>query len=586
MNLSELPRVWRTIQHLRWSQIAARLERTSRRRFSMTSTVWCRSSKKGIPACVSSNEFPQVPPFRHAELDDESLMELLHDGTFYHLHQAETLGRELPDWRLGDQPRSRLWTITLHYHAWACQLAHIVHGDGPLAAEAEALLEHYLGDWLGRCDQSVSGAEELAWNSYAIATRLPNWIRLYFLMQKRFFSDRPEFHARFLSSLYRQAEHLAANLEWDLRANHLLRDAVGLAWAGRFFQGHKARRWLQTATRLAREQVREQVLPDGGHFERSPHYHLEAMHDFLALALLIQDDSVIEELRGQWKSMAEYCAWLRHPDGLCPQLNDSAGVQSGEMLRLGEHLGIEIDLHPRQGGRHFADTGVVAWSGPRWTLFQDVAEVGPDYQPGHAQADTLTIDCSLNGQRLFVDPGCHSYDFDERRRYDRSTTAHNTVCIDDTDSSEVWHIFRVGRRARPRLLEMELATDRIRVCASHNGYDHLPGTPTHTRTLTAENDGELRIEDVVDGRGIHDVTGGFLLAPEWRANPTSNGWIVTNGPTTACVYLEADRAVLQSIQQRPIHPDYGVEQQTTRLAWTYHGELPIRVAVCVKPTPP
>ena len=37
---------------------------------------------------------------------------------------------------------------------------------------------------------------------------------------------------------------------------------------------------------------------------------------------------------------------------------------------------------------------------------------------------------------------------DERRRYDRSTAAHNTVSIDGTDSSEVWQIFRVGRRAK------------------------------------------------------------------------------------------------------------------------------------------
>ncbi len=549
----------------------------------MAVAVWQRSGQADIPACVSSHQFPCVPPLFHAELDDESLVERLRDGKFHHLHQTETLGRELPDWRLGAQSRSRLWTITLHYHSWAHQLAQIVHGGGPLAAEAEVLLEHYLGDWLSRCDLAVPGAEDLAWNSYAIATRLPAWIRLYFLLQERFFTDRPEFRTRFLSSLYRQAEHLAANLEWDLRANHLLRDAVGLAWAGRFFQGAKARRWLETATRLAQEQVREQVLPDGGHFERSPHYHLEAMHDFLDLALLLEEAAVIEEIRATWASMAEYCAWVRHPDGLCPQLNDSAADHSAEMLRLGEHLGLAIDCQPRRGGRHFSDAGLVAWSGARWTLFFDVAEVGPDCQPGHAQADTLTIECSLNGRRLFVDPGCHSYDLDERRRYDRSTASHNTVCIDDTDSSEVWHIFRVGRRARPSVFQTELAMDRIRVSASHNGYDHLPGSPTHTRTITADNDGEMVIVDLVDGRGIHDVTGGFLLAPEWRAESTAHGWIVTNGTTTARIHLDADRPVSRSIERRPIHPDYGVEQETARLAWTYCGELPIRVAVRIEP---
>jgi uncharacterized heparinase superfamily protein len=362
---------------------------------------------------------------------------------------------------------------------------------------------------------------------------------------------------------------LHGNLEWDLRANHLLRDAVGLAWVGRFFQGEEPQRWLATATRIAAEQAREQVLADGGHFERSPHYHLEVMHDCRSLSLLVKAPQVVGLLNDSWGRMAEYIDWLRHPDGLSPQFNDGGSCRPNRRSVT--------------GGRHFADSGVVAWHGEPWTVFFDVGEIGPDCQPGHAHADSLTLECSLHGRRLFIDPGCHSYDHDERRRYDRSTAAHNTVCIDDTDSSEVWHIFRVGRRARPRDVRVEITSDALWASATHDGYDHLPGSPRHLRRMRVANGGGLEIVDQVVGQGNHLVESGLLLAPEWRAEPIPGGWRVTADSLAATVRLNADREVALAIQSRPLHPDYGLEVPTQRLVWSYRGPLPIEVQIRIEP---
>ena len=128
--------------------------------------------------------------------------------------------------------------------------------------------------------------------------------------------------------------------------------------------------------------------------------------------------------------------------------------------------------------------------------------VGPEYQPGHAHADTLTFECSFRGRRMCVDPGTLAYDDDTTRRvHDRSTAAHNTVCIDSEDSSEVWHIFRVGRRARP--VEVNVSCDEASMTAeaSHDGYDHLAGRPRHRRKIEVSADGTLRITDTVSGVG-------------------------------------------------------------------------------------
>jgi uncharacterized heparinase superfamily protein len=41
--------------------------------------------------------------------------------------------------------------------------------------------------------------------------------------------------------------------------------------------------------------------------------------------------------------------------------------------------------------------------------FLDVAEVGPDYLPGHAHADSLSFELSLFGQRVVVNSGTSQY---------------------------------------------------------------------------------------------------------------------------------------------------------------------------------
>jgi len=425
--------------------------------------------------------------------------------------------------------------------------------------------------------------ELLAWNSYAIATRLGWWARLWHSLGRQYWELHPALATNFLRSMYAQAGHLATNIEWDLRANHLLRDAVGLAYAGRFFEGDEANGWLETATEIAVSQADEQMLDDGGHFERSPFYHLEVMDDWMSLALLLRDEQAREKMRKTWQRAAEYARWLSHPDGRIAQLNDGAASQVAPHLAHAKSLSLDHTVaHPR-GGRWFMDSGVVAWHGSAWTVFWDVGEIGPDYQPGHAHADTLTFEASYGGHRLFVDPGCYSYDHDERRRYDRSTIAHNTVCIDEQDSSEVWHIFRVGRRARPRDVSVVIDEAGFEGQASHTGFDHLPGRPRHHRVLSVQRDDELSIVDHLTGKGRHMAEGGLLLDPAWKVQPTTDGWRLTQDEIAVMVQIEADQPISRDIETRLLHPNYGVELETKRLTWRFSGQFPLTVTVRVRP---
>jgi uncharacterized heparinase superfamily protein len=580
MNLGQL---LRTTRRLDWSQLVwrARYSLERRRKLSRRAAVRGRWLQNESPRLRSN--FPAIPLFHRLGPPLPEVVLLLRNGVFYHLNQGRHLGSQRPNWPCGPVAAERLWTVTLHYHGWAYDLAERAAAGNAESEDAARLIRHYLSDWIERCALYRAGARHLAWNSYAIATRLTWWIRAYQVLEPTGIQVTDPFWQEFLGSLWQQAAYLHDHLEWDVRANHLLRDAVGLAWAGRFFAEPSAVTWLAEATRIAGEQVLDQVLPDGGHFERSPTYHLHVMEDLLTLYLLVQDRDVQELLRLQWRRMGEYLAWIRHPDGGPAAFNDGglhSACSPGRMLELGRLLGVDVDVGRRQGTRHFPHAGMVICHGDPWSVFFDVGEVGPDCQPGHAHADTLAVECSFRGRRLFVDPGTYAYDNDARRQYDRSTGAHNTLCIDGQDSSEVWHIFRVGRRAFPR--EVYFAADEhgLRARAAHDGYDHLPGRPRHRREIIVRG-ANLAITDRVESGGSHRVEGGFLLAPTWKATPDAGGWVLQAGTDRVRVTTHGPQGLKCAEQRRPYHPDYGREVETTRLSWHYNGALPVQVTTQV-----
>ncbi|MDP1796168.1 MAG: alginate lyase family protein, partial [Planctomycetaceae bacterium] len=425
------------------------------------------------------------------------------------------------------------------------------------------------------------GPNNLIWNAFPIATRASWWVRSLQLLQQHQIAFPADLTNRWQQSLLRQAHFLSRHLEWDLRGNHILRDAVGLAWVGRYFTGRRPDRWLRLATSIAESQASEQVLPDGAHFERSPMYHIHVMEDFLSLAALLPAGRAADRMRATCAAMSEFTSWMRHPDGSLPLFNDAAQHAVCDAAAMLQLTNTASDVP--QGLKHFADAGVVAWRGDPWSVFWDIGDVGPGYQPGHAHADTLTFECSYQGQRLIVDPGTFSYDRDDRRRYDRSTAAHNTVCVDDRDSSEVWHIFRVGRRAKPIAVDVVSHANGFNGYAAHTGYNNLPGQPRHGRRVSVAAQRELRIVDQVDGRGSHRLSGGYLIAPEWTITPQDNGWRLECGHRAIDIVLDGRHPLTLSIETQPWHPEYGLEIEAQRLVWRCETALPAEIITLIRP---
>ncbi len=208
--------------------------------------------------------------------------------------------------------------------------------------------------------------------------------------------------------------------------------------------------------------------------------------------------------------------------------------------------------------------------------FFDVGPLGPEEQPGHGHADNLTFELSWGSERLFVDPGVYAYDEDGRRAWDRSTVSHNTLVADAKDSSEVWKIFRVGRRAKPRNVEVKAFPGGFKARGAHDGYDHLPGKPLHTREMELEKN-VFKLTDRVSGSGEHSLSGGFLLAPGWEGTAGEEGWKIMGKNRSLFFHLKGPSGLKWALEKAFYHPAFGVEVPVSRVVWDWKGPLPLLV---------
>jgi uncharacterized heparinase superfamily protein len=426
-------------------------------------------------------------------------------GRFSFLGRQEEMGCSV-DWHRPDLGGgTRLWKTLLHEFSYALDLAAAHRSTGERVYRDR--LFQLVWSWEALSPIGCPGFALDAWNARAVATRLVNLTLAGSLLELR---NDDEEAQRLGQLLARHALFLRENLEWDVRGNHLLRNAVGLVFAHEIVGG------FEDALPLLQEQVVEQVLPDGCHIERVPLYHAIALQDLVEVSALL-GASVPEWLRDAVGRMAGYLSAILHGDGDLPLFGDSwlGEVDPQYLLSAASELtsspiiflssappGCGSGLIPVRNGRMIA----IFRAGPH----------GPDYQLGHAHADLLSFELSRAATRVVTDTGTATYDPGEQRTHLRSTSAHNTLLIDGEEQMEAWGSFRVGRRGRARVLAQG-SDDHFRwVWASHDAYGWLAGAPIHQRLLGVSEHVVL-VFDAIDGGGTHHIESWLHLHPDLPA---------------------------------------------------------------------
>ena len=367
------------------------------------------------------------------------------------------LEHEFAGWNFTDD--GMLWAYNQNYFDW-------INQDGISDTEGCKWIDRFIKDLPGN---------KVGLDSYPIALRSINWIKFFCQYTECATKER-------LDSLYSQIKLLEKKLEYHLLGNHLLEDAYALYIGASYFQDAKL---LKKAKKLLAAQLKEQVLPDGAHYEQSPMYHCILL-DRLLDCININTTPELEKYASRMLGHLNSIAWS---EGSIPLLNDSSnGIAPTpqQIFDYSKRLGIKWCAIPMKecGYRKLVDGGLEA--------VVDVGSISASYQPGHTHADSLNYALQIEGKMFVVDTGISTYNKTERRQLERSTVAHNCVSVDSKDSSEVWGGFRVGRRCQTSILK----DNEKQIDAVHNGFE----MPCKRQFGTC--DGVFSVEDWYEGEAV------------------------------------------------------------------------------------
>jgi hypothetical protein len=470
-----------------------------------------------------------------------------------------------------DSSQSHLWRFNLHYFEYVGDL--LIWSARGARTESYRVFRDLVKSWI-EANNLVEGD---AWHPYTISIRLPQWLAAAAQFKPELAED-PEFTSLLFSSIRSQGKILRSELEFDVRTNHLIANLRALLWLGICFEDKEPRRWFSTALSLLKKELEDQVLPDGGHVERNPGYHLVVLQHLLDVGLLLRRNrrESLPWLESAIQRMAKFAIAILQPDMAVPLLKDTALNTARPAEDVVAACALYLDqptlahgLHPRlwpfllfgtegtsaenasqkelEGGDKpqaipFLDSGFYVLSDKARNdyLIFDAGKIGPDYQPGHGHADMLSFELTFGGKRVIVDSGAFAYARGTWRDYFRSTRAHNTVEVEGYNQSEVWDSFRVARRASQAPVFFEANENHVLIQGSCDGYKRLPSRACHRRALVWVPNKFTIIVDRVTGLGKPSLHSYLHFHPglepvtharhTWSVKGTSGPlWVMTFG---------------------------------------------------------
>lgn len=461
-----------------------------------------------------------------------------------------------------DIQQEKLWLYNLHYFD---DLSAVGFGD------RQDLHFNLINRWIEENSPCIGNG----WEPYPLSLRLVNWVK--------WFSKQDSVDKKYLHSITEQSEALSQQLEYHILGNHLFANAKALTFVGCYLQGDAANKYLNVGLKILDTEISEQFLADGSHFELSPMYHEILLWDLLELidlAVTSQNEEVLSR-KPLWEAYAKRALiWLEsmlHNDGEISFFNDAAiGIapKPEQIFFYAKKLGISWHL-PKKSLITNAVSGYSRIDHPNYRLFFDHANVGPDYLPGHAHADTLSFELSVGRQRVFVNSGTSLYGVSEERLRQRKTAAHNTVTVDDNDSSEVWAGFRVARRAYATLISAISTSNTVKITANHNGYKRFNRSTIHQRSITA-NKNLITIKDelIGEGKGRYHLH----LHPDIQLIEIDVHTLVLKVSSGDIVEFSSSEPLATEVSSW--HPNFGVSLSTQKIVIDFNtGKLLTKIKI-------
>lgn len=427
--------------------------------------------------------------------------------TFTFLNQTRTLAYPLiwnnPLW-------PRLWQFNLHYFEWSLPWLNSFLHTGEWPSEASCF-EDLIDNWIDSNPPPYGDG----WHSYTISLRLRIWSWFFILIPPLKTSKR-------LSSLWLQLMWLQRHQESSNGGNHYLENLLILSSLPTLFDSSSAHDIANRALSQLQSELNSQILPDGGHEERSAGYHillLDRLVEFACFQHLV-NNTTLEWVDSCIFKMSIWLQSIRLSDGSFFPYNDSApdvypdldevlsfafsylqksGSQPKSSFRrhllllttsrqayysteLYGSLSNRINQSPSVVDLPF--TGLTLVSSPSsWEFSYKCGIPSPNHLAGHTHSDQLSINLSHSGLPILCEAGTSTYEDCPQRHYERSSAAHNVLRIGTINQPnnirwiepvDVWGSFRAGRKASPILRQVDsVNTLSLRILGSLDVYREL-----------------------------------------------------------------------------------------------------------------
>ena len=433
-----------------------------------------------------------------------------------------------------------------------------------------------------------------------------------------------------LTGLDRQLTQIERNLSYYFSPNtHLLGEALALYVAGRALPELAA---SGRRARLGREilvtQMSRQIAIDGGHAERSMHYHRYTL-DFYLLALAIAcitDDPIAAAFEATVGRLASAARLLANDAGRLPNIGDDDGGMllpiAGRYLDdIRDSLALAATLvdrpelqigpspeetlwmlaHPMFDGartrsldgrndRH-TDPGVrraTTLSGalPDTGYYISRSDAGDHlvidggahgYQNGgHAHADALSLTLSIGPAPLLIDPGTAVYTIDPvLRDRMRSTALHNTLELNGVSQSEPDGPFHWRRTASTTVHRWRTTAGLDYFDGAHDGYAPF----VHRRRVLSLHGELLVVADFVDGTGDCTAAVHWHLSPDWNVDVNGQSAMLSTASDRITFVVPRGRIERFTGDEYAAlgwwSPIYGRREPTTTLRMAERSEAPI-----------
>ncbi len=373
----------------------------------------------------------------------------------------------------------------IHRFDWLRDLAAATNrADGaPIAA---AITANWLKNNTDKIREPAWRVDNAAWRFLNMAAYCP-----YILS-----SNDPVYRSMVINHLARNARHLDRSAPKAASLFGRLTGWAGVVAASLLLPEGKARRIVGEAG--FEDAIDNCVFEDGGVVSRSP---LQLMELIGLLSLLRQcylsaEIAVPEFLQDTLARSVPALLGLTHADGSLGAWQGSAQVGVAQIEAL-----VEASAVRARPTRQALDWGYQRVSAGKAVMLLDAGPPPLAKQSAAGCASTLAFELSHDSQRIIVNCGGSALVGASipaaLARGLRTTAAHSTLCIDDTNTTAILAGGQLGKGVTEVGLDRRDLENATRIEASHDGYAKPFGF-VHARTLILRSDGlELRGEDTL-----------------------------------------------------------------------------------------